>query len=219
MLLFGIKITQMGKKMGKDTKTEERILTAAEHIFQEKGFEGARMQEIADHANINKGLLHYYFRTKNKLFETIFSKSLSKMIIRIEDIMKTEQPFLNKLDEFIDNYMDLLLHNPYLPKFVISELNRDPDRFIKSVLSKHAMSSRLNAFIEGVNAAVENGEIRPVDPRQLLIHIIALCIFPFIGRPMLQALLELSTDAFKSIVLERKTVIKEFVRNSISNQK
>lgn len=202
--------------MGKDLNTEERILTAAEMIFQEKGFEGARMQEIADHAKINKGLLHYYFRTKNKLFETIFSKALNKMIIRIEDIMKADAPFLNKLDAFIDNYMDLLLRNPYLPKFVINELNRDPDRFIESVITRSDIAPKLKIFIENVEGAMDEKEIRPIDPRQLLIHIVSMCIFPFIGRPMVQALLKLSNDDFKNIVIERKDSIKDFVRNSIS---
>jgi len=202
--------------MSKDLTTEERILQAAEKVFQEKGFDGARMQEIADTAKINKGLLHYYFRTKNKLFETIFSKALSGMIVRIEDIMKKDEPLLDKLDSFIDNYMDLLLRNPYLPKFVINELNRDPERFIESVVLRHDISPRLEAFLESFEVAIERKEIRPVDPRQLLIHIVSMCIFPFLGRPMLQALLKLTTAEFKTLMIERRSSIKAFVRNALT---
>jgi TetR/AcrR family transcriptional regulator len=202
--------------MGKDINTEERILLAAENIFHEKGFEGARMQEIADHARINKGLLHYYFKTKNKLFQTIFSKALGKMMVKVEDIMKGEHPFLEKTDAFIDNYMELLKRNPFVPQFVLSELNRDPDGFVKSMISKHDLKSSLSYYFRSVDHAISNGEIMPIDPKQLLINIISLCVFPFIGRPMIQGILEIDNAGFKNLISSRNEQVKLFIRNSIA---
>lgn len=199
----------------KDINTEDKILRAAEDIFQIKGYEGARMQEIADHAKINKGLLHYYFRTKNKLFETIFSKAMGKMMIRMGDIMKGDLPFFEKLDAFVDNYMDLLLQNPYLPKFVLSELNRDPERFINATVAKLDVKSRISDYKAGIERAVSSGEVKPVDPKQLLISMISLCLFPFIGRPMIQVLFDLDDPAFGTLLEDRKDHIKAFIRNSI----
>lgn len=204
--------------MNRDSNTEEKILLAAEDIFQEKGFEGARMQEIADHAKINKGLLHYYFKTKNKLFETIFSKAIGKMIVKIEDIMKGDTPFLDKTDAFVDNYMDLLLRNPYLPKFVLSELNRDPERFIDSLISKYDFKSRISLYFKSVDRAIESNEIKPIDAQQLLINMISLCVFPFIGRPMIQGVMGIDNGRFKDLLLERKSHIKWFIKNSISQK-
>jgi TetR/AcrR family transcriptional regulator len=200
----------------KDTNTEDRILQAAEEVFHEKGFEGARMQEIADNAKINKGLLHYYFKTKNKLFETIFSKAIGKMIVRIEDIMKGEQSFVDKIDSFIDNYLDLLMRNPYLPKFVVGELNRDPDRFVNSLVSKHDFKTRIGMYYKSHGEAVARGEIEDIDPNQLLINIISLCVFPFIGRPMIQGFLHIDNQSFKALIVERKVHVKQFVKKSIA---
>jgi TetR/AcrR family transcriptional regulator len=204
--------------MNKDTNTEERILLAAEDIFQEKGFEGARMQEIADHAKINKGLLHYYFKTKNKLFETIFSKAIGKMIVKIEDIMKGDALFLDKTDAFVDNYMDLLLRNPYLPKFVLSELNRDPERFINSLITKYDFQNRISLYFKSVDRAIESNEIKHIDAHQLLINMISLCVFPFIGRPMIQGVMGIDNGRFKELLIERKSHIKWFIKNSISKK-
>lgn len=195
--------------------TEEKILKAAEEIFHQKGFEGARMQEIADHANINKGLLHYYFKSKNKLFETIFSKAMGKMIMKVGLIMKGDQPFLDKLDAFIDQYMELLMRNPYVPRFVLNELNRDPERFVQSLITKHDFKSRIGGYLQSFEMAVENGEISPIDPKQLLINIISLCIFPFIGRPMIQGIIGMDNEEFKHFMKIRNEQVKKFVKNSI----
>lgn len=203
--------------MKKDSNTEFKILESAEIIFQEKGFEGARMQEIADHASINKGLLHYYFQTKNKLFETIFSKAIGKMIIKIEDVMKGDRPFLEKIDAFIDNYMDLLLKNPFIPRFVLSEINRDPDRFIKSLVVKHDFKNRISFYFKSVTKAIESGEIESIDDKQLLINMISLCVFPFIGRPMIQGIMDIDNVGFKSLLDERKEHIKNFIKHALTN--
>ena len=70
-----------------DNTTEQKILEAAQEVFHEKGYDGARMQEIADKASINKGLLHYYFKTKDSLFEAIFSIAFRQMIAQIQAII------------------------------------------------------------------------------------------------------------------------------------
>ena len=59
-------------KIKKDHNAEERILAAAKKVFTTKGMAGARMQDIADEAVINKALVHYYFRDKDKMFEVVF---------------------------------------------------------------------------------------------------------------------------------------------------
>ncbi len=77
--------------MAKDKKTEDQIIEAAHKVFQEEGYAGARMQKIADTANINKGLLHYYFKSKDKLFFTIFSTAVEKMLGKISELKKYKQ--------------------------------------------------------------------------------------------------------------------------------
>ena len=117
-----------------DNSTEQKIIEAAETVFHEKGFDGARMQEIADKANINKGLLHYYFKSKDALFDAIFNMAIKRMSGNINSILKMEISLDEKIDLIIDSYMNLLLRNSSLPRFVITELNKDSDRFIKKYL-------------------------------------------------------------------------------------
>ena len=117
-----------------DNRTEQKILDAAEAIFHEKGFDGARMQEIADQASINKGLLHYYFKSKDALFDAIFNVAVKRMSGNINSILQMEISLEEKIDLIIDSYMNLLLRNSSLPRFVITEINKDSDRFIKKYL-------------------------------------------------------------------------------------
>lgn len=201
--------------MKKDFSTEDKILKAAEEVFQQKGFDGARMQEIADQANINKGLLHYYFKTKDKLFEAIFKKSFNQLMSKLEDILGSDLPLFDKLEQFIDEYMGLLLRNPLLPRFVIHELNTNADEFIrKNFVGEN--TQKITAFIASIQCEVDEKKIKPVDPRQLLINIIALCIFPFLGRPMLQVALQQNDLQFKQLLQERKQHVVQFIKDALT---
>ena len=99
----------------KKDNTEEKILNAAQRVFVEKGMDGARMQEIANEAGINKALLHYYFRTKQKLFEAIFKKVFKSILPNIMEMVHSDLPIEKKLEIFIEKYIELLLKNPFVP--------------------------------------------------------------------------------------------------------
>ncbi|MGK7396046.1 MAG: TetR/AcrR family transcriptional regulator [Candidatus Cyclobacteriaceae bacterium M3_2C_046] len=197
-----------------DQSTQEKILKAAEEVFQDKGFDGARMQEIADKAHINKGLLHYYFRTKNKLFEAIFVKAFNHLFGSINALLSTEKPLQEKLDLLIDKYLDLLLMNPAIPRFVINELNLNAEAFVNRVMTSKNRPD-LQEFFTAVEKEMEAGRIRPIDPKHLLMNIVAMCVFPFIGKPMLQGIFQLDQKQFKNLMLQRKVQIKTFVKNAL----
>jgi TetR/AcrR family transcriptional regulator len=112
--------------MKKDLNTEEKILAAARAVFMEKGMDGARMQDIADRAGINKALLHYYFRNKDKLFEMIFQDAMGRFMPRLADVIIADVDFFVKIEKMVSMYMDMLAQNPYLPQFVLNEVNRQP---------------------------------------------------------------------------------------------
>lgn len=114
--------------MIKDKNTEERILKAARTVFIEKGYNGARMQEIADKAEINKAMLHYYFRDKEKLFYQIFEIVFQEFFPMITDIIDSEMKFEDKIRQICNNYVSLFQKNPYIPLFILSEINRNPDK-------------------------------------------------------------------------------------------
>jgi TetR/AcrR family transcriptional regulator len=197
-----------------DINTEQKILDAAEDVFQEKGYDGARMQEIAERAGINKGLLHYYFKTKDTLFDGIFGLAINRLISKITGILELDIPLDEKIDLVIDQYMNMLLKKPALPKFVLNELNKNPDKFIARHIGKEARTS-FAGFIQSVQRDVDNKKIREIDPYQLFVNIMSLLIFPFVGRPLLQGVFAMGNDEFKKLMTARKAHIKEFIWQSI----
>src|SRR5690606_32367118 len=111
-----------------EKETEERILDSARDVFHERGYDGARMQEIADRAGINKALLHYYFRSKDQLFETIFKATVSKFLPAVLQNLAGDETVSVKIHRFVSSYIDTLKANPFIAAFILHELNRNPDR-------------------------------------------------------------------------------------------
>lgn len=196
----------------KDT-TEDKILTAAQTVFIRKGMDGARMQEIANEAGINKALLHYYFRTKEKLFEAIFKKVFSKILPNLMDMVNSAEPFETKLTRFVENYIDLLQKNPFLPTFILKEMNRDPGFLASLIKASGVQPELLFAMFEREMAA---GKIRRMDPRDLLINILSLSIFPIASKPLMSIMFfENNRTAYDAFIESRKKTVKEFILNSI----
>ena len=123
----------------KTENTETEILIAAKEIFQQKGMAGARMQEIADKAKINKALLHYYFRSKQLLFEAVFKSAFSLLAPQLNKVLNDDSDLFEKIKRFTESYVSFVIKHPYLPNFVIQELNknyREKDS-VTDVLSFH----------------------------------------------------------------------------------
>jgi AcrR family transcriptional regulator len=197
-----------------DHTTEQKILDAAEVVFHEKGFDGARMQEIADKASINKGLLHYYFKSKDALFDAIFNMAVKRMSGNINSILQMEISLEEKIDLIIDSYMNLLLRNSSLPRFVITEINKDSDRFIKKYLSGE-INSVFAKFIDSVQKELEAGTIKAIDPKHLFMNMISMILFPFVGKPLIQVLIGINNKEFHKLMLERREHVKAFIKEAI----
>ncbi len=197
----------------KKDNTEEKILEAAHSVFVQKGMDGTRMQEIADTAGINKALLHYYFRTKQKLFEAIFKKVFQQIFPKIEFLILSDQPIEEKLGFFIDQYIDVLLKNPFIPIFILKEINRDPE-FLATVMKKQGINP--NQIFTMFEKEMEAGKIRKMDPRELMVNVLGLSIFPFAAKPLMKLMLfENDKKAYAQFLENRKTTVKDFVLNSI----
>lgn len=197
----------------KKDSTEDKILEAAKKVFVAKGMEGARMQEIADAAGINKALLHYYFRSKERLFEAIFSEIIKFAFPKITRIAQSEEPIINKIEQVIDAYIDLLIKHPFIPGFIIKELNRDPSGLFKLVV-KFGLNPQV--IFDQIQLAMDRGEIIQMPPRHLATNIISMCIFPFAARPILSfVMFRDDPKALEEFYTERAEVIKKFVINAI----
>jgi AcrR family transcriptional regulator len=201
-------------KKEKDHSTEEKILRAAKQVFVRKGMAGARMQDIADEAGINKALLHYYFRSKEKLFEVIFLEAAGKLFPKINEIFTGDIPLFEKIEKFCEEYITVIIENPYLPIFVLNEINQDPDYFFQKVW---VGKSRPNPekFLQQIEKEIKKGTIKRISPLQLLLNLISMAIFPFVGKPMIQRNFGLDELQFRSIMEQRKKEIPKFIIDAI----
>jgi len=201
-------------KNKKDKGAEEKILAAARKVFTTKGMAGARMQDIADEAGINKALLHYYFRDKDKLFETIFMAEAQKFFPKINAIFQSDDPLFEKIEKFVNEYIDEMQENPYLPWFVLNEMNRDPDRFMAKLLGNENKPKPAK-FLEQIENEIKKGTIRKTHPLHLLMNLLSMTIFPFVARPMITRNLHLSETQFRKTMEERRKEIPKFIIDSI----
>lgn len=197
----------------KTENTETEILIAAKEIFQQKGMAGARMQEIADKAKINKALLHYYYRSKQLLFEAVFKSAFSLLAPQLNKVLNDDSDLFEKIRKFTENYVSFVIKHPYLPNFVIQELNKNPE-FVQKLRSEKIFPS-IEKFKLQVSDAINQGIIKPIEAEQLFINIISLNIFPFIGEPLLMALVNVDKESYNKILENRKTEVAEFIINSI----
>lgn len=199
--------------MAKEQNTEDKIVDAAKTVFIQKGMDGARMQEIANEAGINKALLHYYFRTKAKLFEKIFSLVFKDIFEVLEMAVLKELDFEQFLEQFITEYIMLLKRKPYIPQFVIHELNRNPERIVEEMKSTRFDKQLLFDLIE---QAAEDKLIRPIPPVHLITNILSMCVFPFVARPIITGFaLDGDKEKYKTYIDERPEQVVAFVKNAI----
>lgn len=194
----------------KDKTTEEKILDAARKVFVTKGMYGARMQDIADEAGINKALLHYYFENKEKLFETVFLEAAEQLFPRVNAIFNSDEPLFEKIEKFCDEYITIVMENPYLPLFVMNEMMQDPMYFMKKVW-KTKNKPDPSKFLKQIDEEVKKGIIKSVSPLHLLMNLISMTIFPFIAKPMFQLNLGLDEFQFRHAMEQRRKEIPEFI--------
>lgn len=193
-------------------KTKDKIIIAAKDIFHQKGYEGARMQEIADACGINKALLHYHFESKEKLFQAVLLSAVSQMFPTIMTLLNADKALPEKIENVVDVYIDFISKNPRLPLFVMQELNSKP-QFLFDRLQ--AMGQKPSEFIVQINEAVANKTIKPTQPFHLIADILGLCIFPFIAKPMLQFMSGMNESEFKLFIADRKVHVTEMILNGL----
>jgi len=189
--------------------TEELIFEAALTVFQKKGLSGARMQEIADVAGINKSMLHYYYRSKDQLFKQVFLQSFKQFLGGIIPILNNEHTtWEQKIPLIIDHYIVALKRNSNLPLFVLSELRHNPDQYLGMVKEN---GIKQTVFLKQILEATQNGSIRPIDPAQIFVTVVSGTIFPFLAEPMIKHLWNINDADWDIFIESRKTVILDML--------
>jgi len=193
--------------------TEDKIIDAAIVIFVDKGYDGSRMQEIADKAGINKALLHYYFRSKDKLFSRVFAHVFAEIIEALAVILDNSQTMEQLITDFVNVYIDFLKKKPYVPIFVLHEMHRNPEMIVNLVKSKGVNK---NALIKLLIKEGERDDIRNFNPIHIFINLMSMSIFPFVGAPLIKGFLFDGNDyLYDNFIDERKEHIVDFVKAAI----
>ena len=193
--------------------TKEKIIQAAQRVFIRKGMDGARMQEIADEAGINKAMLHYYFQSKQHLFNEVFYEILSQLIPGLIEIFKKGDPMAGKIEAVVAEYDTYISKNPFLPQFIIKEINRDPDQLSKFMSDQGVAFEKVEQMIEN---EVAIGNIRPITFPHLFASMIGMVVMPYIGRPLFQRkLFKNDPEKYDQFLKERRLVITQFIKQAL----
>jgi len=166
-------------------ETQQKIMQAAWEIFIEKGLEGARMQEIADRAGINKALLHYYFRSKEQLFDAIFQETIHRIIPQFAEIFKTKKTPEEMLKTLLEFYNNFFKENPYMPQFFFHEIWQNPDRMAGLIKSQEIHPEELLATLKEKLPPFYKSDFFP---QHMMANTMGMLLFPHIARPLFQRL-------------------------------
>lgn len=197
----------------KEPDTERKILEAAGKVFMLKGKDGASMQDIADEAGINRTLVHYYFRNKDKLFDAIFDNLLAKVLPVLASMFMQDIPMMQKFEFFVEKYTDMLKEMPFLPFFIFQEISLNPDRLVDLVKQGGLDTS---VTITEISKVLEEHGIKSMDPRHLIANLIGMVIFPFVARPMFQRIgFNNDPEAYDRFLEERKKEIPRFIKMAL----
>jgi len=199
--------------MNYNKNTSNKILEAATLEFEEKGFNGTRMQAIADRAGINKALLHYYYKSKDTLFQIIIQNAFKVFIPKILSVFEEDTDLFTTIEKFTKSYINIYIQNPRVPGFITQEINNHPDRLVNLIQTSGV---DVDIFKEKIHQAVEEGLIDDIDPVQLIINIISLCLFPFVAKPIVIGLILKGDDRdFEKFIEKRKNEIANFIIKGI----
>ncbi len=169
--------------------TEALILQAAEREFLEKGYSGAKTTAIAQAAGVTHAMLHYYFRTKEKLFEKIVADKMDKLKrVMFGVIGNPDLPLRERLKQGVEQHFDFIAENPHLPRFIFNELHEHPERIDQVKNSIASIAAKAIATLQNeIDRKAASGECRPVDARMLMLDIASLNLFPFVAAPLISS--------------------------------
>jgi TetR/AcrR family transcriptional regulator len=196
---------------------EEQILETARHVFANKGYEATNMSDIAAEAGISRTSLHYYFHTKDRIFEAVSDRVVQSFLPRMQSISEENTDFLEKLDKIIDQYMLLLIENPALPKFVVEEIQRDVDHLLEIIRKAFPVNSILLSLKSQLEKEMEEGKLKKMPVEVVVSTFFSLLVFPFLTKNLLMVLFfDGREDHFQSYLTERKKTILQVMKDLLT---
>jgi AcrR family transcriptional regulator len=199
--------------MKKESKInlEEKIKEAAVEVFTRKGLADTKTRDIAAAANINISTLHYYYRSKDKLFQIVAADVFKQSNAISEGVFKSRLSFKEKIRLFVEEYIEFCKKNPNFPSFLIFESERNPDK----IYGATNFSEIDTAITIELNELIEKKVIRPITYANFIVNLISLTIYPFIASHMLHEVTGLTKSDFNEMLETRKKMIPEMIIDNL----
>lgn len=191
--------------MAKEVSTEEKIKEAARKLFTRKGFAATRTRDIAEEAGINLALLNYYFRSKQKLFDIIMMENFQRFLVGMSANFQDEGMTIEqRLVKVVDAYISFLFEYPDLPMFIFNEIRSNPTKIAATVNDQ--VGPVRNKFYQELVKAKKEGRTT-LEPFHFIANLVGMTVFPFVARPLLQRVTQVSDEQFKALMDERRKLV------------
>lgn len=200
-----------------EISVEDKIIDAAREIFFEKGYNGATMRDIASKAEVNLALLHYYYRTKEKIFEIVLNQAFITLFKRLNKAFLSDVDIFCKIELMVESYISVGIKHPQLPGFVMHELEVNK-KLVQPLILKYKeeqnANKNLSVFYADVQNAIDSKIIKPIDVDSLFIDILSLSLFPFVAKNFLSGIV-LDKNKYSHFIKERSKYVSGFIISSI----
>lgn len=194
----------------KDSKTEELIKETAKRVFFAEGKLHATTQDIADAAGVNRALLHYYFRSREILFEVVFREAMDQMHKKMDLMLQNDDSFKNKIAYFIKHFTEMSVEYPYLEAFIITEVVRNPcnkELFMDGAEKKE----RVEKFFAEAQNAIDKGELAAASPAEFMVNLMSLVAYPILAKPIIMDIFKLDDNGWKQWMLKRAAELPDLI--------
>lgn len=199
--------------MAKNKNTEQKIFDAATDLFLEKGVDRTSVRDIASKAGINLALMNYYFRSKENLFDAIFTNLVKKNTKDLVKILDSDLELSEKISQYVAAYIDMLIKNPLLVSFFMAILHRSREKITEMEVISNLYGRE--KFTQQIIDEGKKGNIRKTDPSHFFVDMISMITFPFAIRPMIMDKNGLNDESFMAFIEERKEHITQMLLKSI----
>lgn len=189
--------------------TEEKIRVAAARVFVRKGYAATKTRDIAEEAGINIASLHYYYRSKDKLFELVIGESIRRFSQMLDQVFGSDLPLQDKIRQFVAFHLETFKDNPHVPNFVLSESQKNPELLDKMMVHEKSLL-RLKQELKEL---AEAGVIREIHHAQFILNLMGLTMFPFLAKPIVQLKTHVDDEEYARILEDRKEMIPEIIIN------
>lgn len=173
-----------------DLPSREKILLAAQKEFAARGYSGARMEGIARGAAVNKAMLFYYFSSKENLYRTVLLGVFSDFFNEVGRVFSQQLTPALFLKKFPEIYIRFIARHPDLVRIMVFDLIHNPENVTAAMaeIIHKEMSFQSHPLLKQIPEWYRQGLISESDPLHFIMNIIALSIFSFIGKPMVEAI-------------------------------